>query len=143
MFKTYSLYPQGYSSAPSMFNRGCLLAFKRQASGFQHKEIFLGSTILGQTRHQGTMNGPYLIKKPNCKKIPLYDASNTKYVKFLNLKELYFIASFFESWKSICGCKQRHGAIHKRRRNILGGRGSQIPMLQGIKRQKLGKVHIF
>ena len=55
MYKTYCLYAQGYSSAPSMFNIGCLLAFKRQASGFQHKEIFLGSTILGQTQHQGTM----------------------------------------------------------------------------------------
>ena len=55
MYKTYCLYPQGYSSAPSMFNRGCLLAFKRQARGFQHKEMFLRFTILGQTRHQGTM----------------------------------------------------------------------------------------
>ena len=42
MYKTYCLYPQGYSPAPSMFNRGCLLAFKRQARGFQHKEIWLG-----------------------------------------------------------------------------------------------------
>ena len=58
MYKIYQLYPQGYSSAPSMFNRGCLLAFKRQARGFQHKEISLGFTILGQTRHQSTMHPP-------------------------------------------------------------------------------------
>ena len=32
------------------------------------------------------------------------------------------------------------GAIHKRHRNILGGGGSQIPMLQDIRRQKLGKA---
>ena len=30
------------------------------------------------------------------------------------------------------------GAIHKRRRNILGGEG-EIPMLQEIRRYKLGK----
>ena len=36
-------------------------------------------------------------------------------------------------------CHLWFGAIHKRRRNILGGRGSQIPMLQDIRRQKLGK----
>ena len=44
MYKTYCLHPQGYSSAPSMFNRGCL-----------RKEISLSFAILGQTRHQGTM----------------------------------------------------------------------------------------
>ena len=31
------------------------------------------------------------------------------------------------------------GVIHKRRRNILAGRGSEISMLKEIRRQKLGK----
>ena len=53
MDKIYYLYPQGYSSVPSMFNRGCLLAFKRQARGFSIKKFAF--TIYGQTRHQGTM----------------------------------------------------------------------------------------
>ena len=48
IYKTYCLFPQGYSSAPSMFNRGYLLAFKRQAI---NKEISLGFTILGQSQH--------------------------------------------------------------------------------------------
>ena len=33
--------------------------------------------------------------------------------------------------------KFQYGAIHKRRQNILEGRGSQIPMLQDIRRWKL------
>ena len=36
MYERYCLYPQGYSPAPSMFKRGCLLAFKRQGRGFRH-----------------------------------------------------------------------------------------------------------
>ena len=55
MYKTYCLCPHGYSSAPSMFNRGCFLTFQRQARGFQPKEICLHFTTHGQTRHQGTM----------------------------------------------------------------------------------------
>ena len=36
MYERYCLYPQGYSPAPSMFKRGCLLAVKRQGRGFRH-----------------------------------------------------------------------------------------------------------
>ena len=39
MYKTYCLYPQGYSSAPSMFNRGCLLAFRGKEGGFSIKKF--------------------------------------------------------------------------------------------------------
>ena len=58
MYKKYCLYPQGYSPAPSMINRGRLIAFKGQAKGFQPKEICLRFTIHGQTRHQGTLHNP-------------------------------------------------------------------------------------
>ena len=48
MQKIYCLYPQGYSSALSMFNRGCLLASKRQARVFSLKTFHQVSLYLAK-----------------------------------------------------------------------------------------------
>ena len=38
------------------------------------------------------------------------------------------------SYVKLKGIEYKIGAIHKRRRNIIGGRGSEIPLLKEIRR---------